>query len=96
MQAAEELLEDRRLAHDDVDEIDAALNWVMSALHRHERRDRMRLVGQEDVLVRREDVERERDGEQERPEREEPAGGDVLHTSPRELPPSTRTVVPVM
>ena len=96
MQAAEELLEDRRLANDHVDEIDAALGRVVPAAHRHERRDRMRLVGQEDVLVRRDDVQRQRDGEQDDPQREEPAGGDALHRSPRELPPSTRTVVPVM
>ncbi len=98
VQSAEQLLEDRRLANDHVHEVDAAfaLNRVLPVSHRDERRDRVRLVGQEDVLVGRRDVERQGDGEQDDPQHEEPAGGDELHRSPREPPPSTRTVVPLM
>ena len=61
VEAAEQPLEQRRLADDHVDEVDpAAVVRLVAARDLDERRDRVRLVGQEDVLVRRDHPERER------------------------------------
>ena len=52
VQAAEQPLEQRRLAHDHVDEVDAAaVARIVAAGDADERRDGMRAVGQEDVLA---------------------------------------------
>ncbi len=95
MEAAEEALEKRRLPLENIDEEDATLGRVAAALERDERGDRMGRVGQEDVLVRREDHQRQHGGEQDEAGGDEPAGGQqALHRSDRPAPPSTRTVVP--
>ena len=80
MQAAEQALEQRRLAHDDVDEVDAAaVGRIAAARDADERRDGMRLVGQEDVLARREPPQREEGDEQDEPDRQQPPRGEEPH-----------------
>ena len=60
MEAAEQLLEQRRLPDDHVDEVDAAVaGRVAPAGDLDERRDGMRLVRQEDVVARGDELERD-------------------------------------
>ena len=57
----EEPLEHARVPFKDVDKVDAPWPFgVMSALHRHERRNRMRAVGKQQVVVRRDEIEDDR------------------------------------
>ena len=96
VQAAEEPLEQRRLPHDDVDEVDAPAGRVLAAGDGDEWRDRMGGVREEHVLAGRDDQQCERGREQHEPERKDAAGSQpALHSSDREMPPSTWTVVPV-
>ena len=86
VQAAEEPLEQRRLPHDDVDEVDAAAGRVLAARDGDEWRDRMSRVGEEHVLAGRDDQQRERGREQHEPERQDAAGSQpALHSSDREI-----------
>jgi hypothetical protein len=96
VQAAEEPLEERCLAHDHVDEVDAARALrVLAALDLDERSDGVRRVRQEDVVAGRQDPQHERDREQHAAGREQPARREDLHSNPRVMPPSTPTVVPL-
>ena len=71
VEAAEQLLEQRRLADDHVDEVDAAAaRRVVAARDLDERRDRMGLVGQEDVVARGDQLEREHAQHEHRAERQ--------------------------
>ena len=96
VQAAEEPLEQCRLPHHDVDEVDASMGRVTAARDGDQWRDGMGGVREEDVLAGRDDQQRDRGREQQEPERQDAAGSQpALHRSDREMPPSTCTVVPV-
>jgi hypothetical protein len=96
VQAAEQLLEPRCLAHDHVDEVDAAMLRVVAAGDDDERCDGVGLVGQEDVVVRPQRQQSDEDREADDAERHQPAGRDELHSRLLDMPPSTSTVVPLM
>src|SRR6185312_486299 len=87
----EVLLEETRLAHDDVDHVDAARpRAVVLALDVDERLDRPRRVRQEDVVVRGvegEDRHRDREHCDDRGEREKPA----FQLDPASTPTTSRT-----
>ena len=97
VEAAEQALEERRLADDDVDVVDAAVGRVVAAGHRDVRRDGVGRVGQEHVLARRDEEQAEHDRD-EREARDEQLAGreEPSHRSERAAPPSTWTVAPVM
>ncbi len=80
VQAAEQPLEQCRLANDHVDEVDAAaIVRIAPAGDLDERRHGVGAVGQEDVLLRREHPEREHGDEKDEPCRQEAGGGEKPH-----------------
>ena len=97
VEAAEQALEERCLADDDVDVVDASVGRVVAAGHRDVRRDGVRRVGQEHVLARRDEEQAEHDRDEREPRDEQLAGRkEPSHRSERAAPPSTWTVAPVM
>ena len=77
VEPSEELLEHRRLPDEHVDEVDPAdIGAIVSARDLHELPDRVRLVRKEDVLVGRDEVERDEAGHDEADQRQHPSGGD--------------------
>src|SRR4051794_21608076 len=96
VEPAEQLLVELRFSQQDVDVVDPPDGGVVAAGNVHERCNRMRGVGQEDVVVPRHDQQCAEDryehepGDEGRGAREE-----LSHRSPRDMPPSTTTVVPL-
>ena len=95
----EQRLEHVRAALEHVDEVDpAGAGRRMPSLHADERRHRMRLVGQEDVVVRRYEVEDDAGDDEQADEHAGDArrSAEPLHQkSARWRPPSTTIVWPV-
>ena len=99
MDEVEELFEEPRAADDHRVVVDASgPGRVLPALDLHDRCDRLRLVGEEDVVVGRDDPEDRRRGDEQKgagSEKQAGGGEPPLQRRLRVTPPSTGTTAPV-
>ena len=80
MDPREQRLEHARAALEDVDEIDPpGPRRILAALHLHERRDRVRGIREEQIVVRRDEIEDDRGHDDQAEKR-------ARHPERRELP----------